>query len=123
MMKIALPVHNGSINEHFGHSENFTVYTISTEKIIESKSSVVSDGCGCHSGIAQILSKQGVSIMLAGNIGAGAINHLNEFGIKVVRGCYGQADKVIAEFLKGTIIDNEQTCTAHERNCHDHEVK
>jgi predicted Fe-Mo cluster-binding NifX family protein len=122
-MKIALPVHNGSINEHFGHSENFTVYTISPEKNIESVTPVVSDGCGCHSGIAQILAEQGVSFMLAGNIGAGAINHLNEFGIEVVRGCYGQADKVVAEFLKRTIIDNEQTCTAHERDCHDHEVK
>jgi predicted Fe-Mo cluster-binding NifX family protein len=120
-MKIALPVHNGSINEHFGHSENFTIYTISPEKIIESKSPVVSAGCGCHSGIAEILARAGVSVMLAGNIGGGAINHLQEFGIEVVRGCYGPADLVVAEFLKGTIIDNEQTCTAHERGCHDHE--
>ena len=121
-MKIALPVHNGSINEHFGHAENFTIYTITPEKKIESVTPVVSDGCGCHSGIAQILAEQGVSVMLAGNIGAGAINHLNEFGIEVVRGCYGQADNVVAEFLKGTITDNEQTCTEHERGCHDHEV-
>jgi predicted Fe-Mo cluster-binding NifX family protein len=119
-MKIALPVHNGSVNEHFGHSENFTIYTISTERNIESVTPVSSDGCGCHSGIAQILAEQGVSLMLAGNIGAGAINHLNEFGIEVVRGCYGQAEQVVVEFLKGTIIDNEQTCTAHERGCHEH---
>ena len=57
-MKIALPVQNGFINEHFGHSENFTVYTISPEKNIESITPVVSDGCGCHSGIAQILADQ-----------------------------------------------------------------
>lgn len=122
-MKIALPVHNGLINEHFGHSENFTVYTISTENTIESKAPVTSDGCGCHSGIAEILAGQGVSIMLAGNIGGGAINHLHEFGIEVVRGCYGQADQVVAEYLKGAIIDNEQTCTAHENGCHDHDAQ
>jgi predicted Fe-Mo cluster-binding NifX family protein len=119
-MKIALPVHNGSVNEHFGHSENFTIYTISPGKTIESVTPVSSDGCGCHSGIAQILAEQGVSIMLAGNIGGGAINHLHEFGIEVVRGCYGQADNVVIDFLKGTIKDNEQTCTEHERGCHDH---
>jgi len=122
-MKIALPVHNGSINEHFGHAENFTIYTITPEKNIESITPVVSDGCGCHSGIAEILAGQGVSVMLAGNIGGGAINHLHEFGIEVVRGCYGKADRVIAEYLKGTIIDNEQTCTAHENGCHDHDAK
>jgi predicted Fe-Mo cluster-binding NifX family protein len=120
-MKIALPVHNGFVNEHFGHSENFTVYTISPEKNIESVNPVVSDGCGCRSGIAQILAEQGVTIMLAGNIGAGAINHLNESGIEVVRGCYGQAEKVVSEYLKGTITDNEQTCTNHE-GCHDHKT-
>jgi predicted Fe-Mo cluster-binding NifX family protein len=122
-MKIALPVHNGSVNEHFGHSENFTIYTITPEKKVESVTPVTSDGCGCHSGIAQILAERGVSVMLAGNIGAGAINHLNEFGIEVVRGCYGQADLVIAEYLKGTIIDNQQTCTEHEGGCHDHGEK
>jgi len=122
-MKIAVPVHNGSIHDHFGHSENFTVYAISPEKTIESASPVVSTGCGCHSGIAQILAEQGVSVMLAGNIGGGAINHLHEFGIEVVRGCSGRADEVVAEYLKGTIKDNEQTCTAHERGCHDHEAK
>jgi len=119
-MKIALPVHEGSVNEHFGQSENFTVYTISPDKSIESVTPVVSNGCGCHSGIAQTLAELGVSVMLAGNIGGGAINHLHEFGIEVIRGCNGPADQVVAEFLKGTILDNEQTCTAHERGCHDH---
>lgn len=75
---------------------------------------VVSDGCGCHSGIARTLAEQGVSVMLAGNIGAGAISHLNEFGIEVVRGCYGEAEKVVTEFLQGTIKDNGQTCTEHD---------
>ena len=122
-MKIALPIHNGSLNEHFGHSENFTVYTISSGKIVESKNPVVSDGCGCHSGIAEILAEQGVTIILAGNIGGGAINHLHEFGIEVVRGCYGPGSQVVAEYLKGSIVDNEQTCTAHESGCHDHDAK
>ena len=122
-MKIALPVHNGSINEHFGHSENFIVYTISPKNTIDSKAPVTSGGCGCHSGIAEILAGQGVSVMLAGNIGSGAINHLHEFGIEVVRGCYGPADEVVAEYLKGTITDNNQICSAHENGCHDHIAK
>jgi predicted Fe-Mo cluster-binding NifX family protein len=113
-MKIALPVQGGSINEHFGHSENFEIYTISTEKIIETITPVTSEGCGCHSGIAEILAEQGVSVMLAGNIGGGAINHLNEFGIEVVRGCYGPADLAVRAYLDGTVADNGQTCNNHE---------
>ncbi len=119
-LKIAAPVDNGSISEHFGHSENFTIFTISPEKSIESTEPVIADGCGCHSGIAETLAEKGVSVMLAGNIGAGAINHLSQSGINVVRGCYGQADKMVIEYLKGTLMDNEQTCTNHE-GCHDHQ--
>jgi predicted Fe-Mo cluster-binding NifX family protein len=122
-MKIALPVHNGSVNEHFGHSESFVVYTINHERAIESVTPVTSEGCGCHSGIAETLAELGVTIMLAGNIGGGAINHLKESGIEVVRGCYGPTDHVVNEFLKGDIMDNEQTCTAHERGFHDHGEK
>jgi predicted Fe-Mo cluster-binding NifX family protein len=114
-MKIALPVHNGFINDHFGHADKFVVYIISPEKNIESVLPVASlEGCGCRSGIAQVLAEQGVSILLAGKIGTGAINHLNAFGIEVVRGCYGQVDFVVNEFLKGTITDSEQTCAPHE---------
>ena len=88
-MKIAVPVHNGFVNEHFGHSEKFVVYTTSSDKKITSVLPVPSiEGCGCKSGIAEILAEHGVSIMLAGNIGAGAINHLNEYCIEVIRGCY-----------------------------------
>ena len=58
-MKIALPVFNGFVNEHFGHSEEFVVYTISSDKKVESVSPVASmEGCGCHSGIAEILAKE-----------------------------------------------------------------
>jgi len=114
-MKIAVPVHNGFVNDHFGHSEEFVVYTISADRKIESVQPVPSvEGCGCKSGIAQILADRGVSVLLAGNIGAGAIYHLQEFGIGVVRGCTGPADTAVKSFLAGAITDNGQTCSTHE---------
>ncbi|MEI6681955.1 MAG: NifB/NifX family molybdenum-iron cluster-binding protein [Bacteroidota bacterium] len=119
-MKIALPVENGFVNGHFGHSENFVVYTISPEREIVSVSQAPSPGgCGCKSGIAEILADLGVSVMLAGNIGAGAINHLNQYGIEVVRGCQGETTLAVNTYLSGGIIDNQQTCTAHE-GCGNH---
>jgi predicted Fe-Mo cluster-binding NifX family protein len=113
-MKIAVPVHNGFVNEHFGHSENFIIYTISPEKKVESVIPVPSlEGCGCKSGISEILAKHGVSIMLAGNISAGAIHNLNVSGIDVVRGCQGPADLAVRDYLGGEITDREQTCEGH----------
>lgn len=118
-MKIAVPVQDSFVNEHFGHSDIYNVYTVSEEKKILSSEQVTAfEGCGCRSGIADVLAKKGVTIMLAGNIGAGAIHHLNVSGIEVVRGCAGKASDVVLAFLDGRIEDNNQTCHQHE-NCDD----
>jgi len=77
------------------------------------------EGCGCKSGIADLLAREGVTIMLAGNIGAGAIHHLYTEGIEVVRGCAGPAEEVVLSYLNGKIQDGGQTCTQHA-GCDEH---
>ena len=119
-MKIAVPVNNDFVNEHFGNSETFKIYTISDNRKIESVFPATSSGgCGCKSGIVATLAQLGVSVMLTGNIGGGAINHMNEFGIEIIRGCSGPADQVVKAFLEGMITDNKQTCSHHE-GCEEH---
>ena len=52
-MKIAIPFHNGFVNEHFGHSEMFAIFTINTENQIINRTLIkTGEGCGCKSGIA-----------------------------------------------------------------------
>jgi predicted Fe-Mo cluster-binding NifX family protein len=117
-MKIAVPTQNGQVNDHFGHSENYSVYTISPENTIVGHEVVTSgQGCGCKSGIAATLFHKGVTLMLAGNIGGGAIHHLNNYGITVVRGCYGPAEDVVKTYLMGGIQDSGEICNHHE-GCH-----
>ena len=114
-MKIAVPVHNGFVNDHFGHSDTYSVFSLSHEnKIIHTEIVKANEGCGCRSGIAEVLASRGVTIMLAGNIGAGAILHLYTNGIEVVRGCSGLVEDVVTEYLQGNITDNNQTCHQHE---------
>lgn len=120
MKKIAIPVRDEFVNEHFGHSDTFIVYSITEQNKIESSEQVHADeGCGCRSGIADVLARKGVSVMLAGNIGAGAIHHLSQSGIAVVRGCTGKSDEIMQDFLSGSIHDNHQTCQ-HHGECDDH---
>lgn len=119
-MKIAVPFHHGFINEHFGHSESYAIFTVSQEKEIIKRGLIrAEEGCGCKSGIADQLVKEEVTVMLAGNIGAGAINHLASRGITVVRGCSGPAEEVVINFINGGISDGGQTCTEH-KGCEDH---
>ena len=114
-MKIALPTRDEMIDNHFGHCEAYTIYTIGTDNEIEKCKKLPSpQGCGCKSNIASVLQQIGVTVMLAGNMGDGALNVLSKCGITVYRGCSGKAFDVVKVFLSGSISDSGKGCSAHE---------
>ncbi len=115
-MKIAVPVNsNNEIDGHFGHCEFYDVFTISGKnEIIEVQRITSEQGCGCKSNIAGTLAQNGVKTMLAGGIGQGAINVLNQAGINVIRGCSGNAEKNVLLYVQGKINDGGSTCEHHE---------
>jgi predicted Fe-Mo cluster-binding NifX family protein len=117
-MKIALPSRNNNIDDHFGHCEYFTVLTIDQQnKQITASETVQSPaGCGCKSNIASILAEIGVKVMLAGNMGEGAVRVLNNAGIDVVRGCSGEINTIALNWLKGSLVDSGDSCDHHD--CH-----
>ena len=117
-MKIALPSYQNQVDEHFGHCEYFTVFTIDDQKKILSEEKITpATGCGCKSNIAQTLSQMGVQYMLAGNMGQGAVNVLNNQGINVLRGCSGNVKDVAESWLAGTLNDSGIACAQHEHGC------
>lgn len=119
-MKIALPSRQNVIDDHFGHCEYYTIFTIDNNKkeIISQETLTAPAGCGCKSNIAQTLSDMGIKIMLAGNMGAGAVNVLNNSGIEVLRGCTGDVKEVVQKWLDGSLVDSGDSCHAHEHECH-----
>lgn len=119
LMKIALPSRENHIDDHFGHCEFFTVYTVnkSTKEILDEKVVASPNGCGCKSNIATTLSEMGVTLMLAGNMGTGAVNKLSAAGINVIRGCTGNIKENAEKYLNDQLVDSSISCTAH--NCHE----
>lgn len=118
-MKIALPTRRNFIDEHFGHCEYYTIFTVNeNNEIINSEIVDSPAGCGCKSNIAEVLSNMGVGIMLAGNMGDGAVNVLHNSGIEVVRGCNGDVKAVALDYLKGLLKDSGDSCHEHEHGCH-----
>jgi predicted Fe-Mo cluster-binding NifX family protein len=119
-MKIAVPVtKENQIDSHFGHCESYGVFTISdNNEIAEIKNVESPQGCGCKSDIASVLASDGVTVMLAGGIGGGAINVLNNNGIEVIRGCSGDADQVVKLYLSGVVTDSGSSCHQHETHNH-----
>ena len=115
-MKIAVPVtKENQIDGHFGHCELYQVFTISDKNEITGVKNVESpEGCGCRSNIASVLASDDVTLMLAGGIGGGAVNVLNNNGIEVVRGCAGDAAEVVKLYLSGLVEDSGSSCAQHE---------
>ena len=121
-MKIAIPTRGNFVDNHFGHCDAYTVFTIDENKKISSSEILPSpQGCGCKSNIASVLQQKGVSIMLAGNMGNGALNVLTSHGIEVYRGCTGDIRLVTEGFLEGQIHDSGEGCHHHGHTGAEHQ--
>ena len=115
-MKIAVPTRDNMVDNHFGHCDHYTIFTIN-DGVVKMKEILSSpQGCGCKSGIALVLRQKGVQVMLAGNMGEGARNVLESNEIKVVRGQSGNIDELVAAYLAGKITDSGEGCSHHECN-------
>lgn len=121
-MKIAVPTRNGKVDDHFGHCDHYTIYTVENKQIISREELPSPQGCGCKSGIAADLQQMGVEVMLVGSMGAGALNKLQACGIKVVRGCMGDIESVVNGYLLGFVLDSGIGCAGHgeDHECGNH---
>jgi len=122
MKKIAVPVtKDNQIDDHFGHCEYYGIYNITEDNEVVYFETIKSEqGCGCKSNIAGVLAGKGVSVLLAGGIGGGAINVLGDWGIRVIRGCSGDATDIVQQYIEGTITDSGESCLQHKHH-HGHD--
>ena len=114
-MKIAVTYENGQIFQHFGHTEQFKIYTVENGKIVSSE--VVDTNGSGHGALAGLLQAIGVDILICGGIGGGAQNALTEAGIKWYGGVKGDCNSAVISFLLGKLDYNPDAKCDH----HDHE--
>ena len=115
-MKLAVTYENGLIFQHFGHTEQFKVYTVEGSDILSAEV-VDTDGFG-HGSLAELLARLGVSTLICGGIGGGAQMALQNAGIKLYGGVSGSCDEAVKAFLAGKLDYNPNVrCSHHE---HDH---
>ena len=115
-MKIAVPTRDGVVDDHFGHCAYYTIFAIEADGSLRSTTLPSPEGCGCKSNIASVLRAEGVRVMLAGNMGAGAKNVLERHGIKVIRGQRGEVEQLVRDYLAGQVHDSGEACAHHD--CH-----
>ena len=119
-MKIAVTYENGQIFQHFGHTEQFKVYTVENGAVVTSE--VVDTNGSGHGALAGFLNGFQVDTLICGGIGGGAQMALAEAGIKLYGGVSGEADAAVQALLDGKLDYNPNVrCDHHDHHGEGHD--
>ena len=116
-MYIAVTYENGNVFQHFGHTEQFKIYSVDDGKVVGS-SIVDTNGSG-HGALAGFLQEHSVDTLICGGIGMCAQMALAEAGIKRYGGVQGNADDAVNALLSGNLAYDPDAKCDH----HDHEAE
>ncbi len=112
-MKIALPVENDILFEHFGRATEFKIYTVEDFEPLTSVTVHPEDLS--HEAVAKFLKEQGVELIICGGIGEGARNAINDEHMILFSGVTGGADDVVQRFLDGNLdYGTDANCDHHD---------
>jgi predicted Fe-Mo cluster-binding NifX family protein len=122
-MKLCFPVEvdkglESEVYGHFGSAPFFVVFDTEAKSI----DSIENQNLGHEHGMCsplKALDGKSVDAIVVGGIGAGAINKLNQMGIKVYRAYQGTVQLNIEQFENNTMpeITIDQACGGHGGGC------
>lgn len=100
-MKVAIPTESGKICPQFGYSKEFTVYDVEHE-LVQSVETVSPNVLGDQ--VVDFLIANSINVVVCGKIESEAKTHLREKRIELVRGVWGEADKILVRYLSGEVL-------------------
>ena len=108
-MKIAMPVQGGKLSQHFGHSEQFSLFEIEDQSIRGRED--VTPPAHEPGLLPRWLKEHGVSVVIAGGMGHRAQMIFEEAGIEVICGAPSEApDSIVDRYLKGSLETGDNAC-------------
>jgi len=117
IMRIAVTYENGSVFQHFGHTQQFKVYDVQDGKIISSE--VVDTMGSGHGALAGVLTALHADVLICGGIGGGAQMALAAAGIQLFGGVSGSADAAVEALVAGNLQYNPNVrCNHHGEHHH-----
>lgn len=122
MKKVAIPVVDNKLSQHFGHSDFFKVYLIDdNNKIYDNE--FLPPPEHQQGVIPNWIADQQVTDLIVGGIGPAAIDILNSRNVNVFSGAnVDSPDNIILDFINGTLVVNANTCdhdSEHHHGDHD----
>jgi len=108
---------SGEVSGHFGHTPFFVVAELAEGRVMNSRC-VASPGHGEGCSMPGFVYSLGVSSVIVGGIGPGAVNGLARCGIEVIAGAAGNAGDALQSYAAGTLESGEPGCGGHGGHGH-----
>ncbi len=110
-MRIAIPTTGDCLNPHFGHCEKFSIVDVAPKtKEVTATTEVVAPEH--QPGLLPVwLKERGVTVVIAGGMGARALSLFQEASIEVITGAPAESvETIVCKFLDGTLVSVEHLC-------------
>ena len=118
-MILAITYENNEVFQHFGKCPFFAIYHIEEKEIVDSK--IVPCNGVEHGALVDFLVNLNVNEVICGGLGLPMYNKLTNVGMKVYGGVQGEVDKVVQDYLNGTLNYDPHAAENHG-GCHHHQL-
>ena len=107
--KIAIPMTQGVLSQHFGHCEVFTLCSVVDGEITHTTTlQPPPHEPGSH---PKFLKEHGCDTIIAAGMGMRAQGLFEQYGIKVVIGAEAKpAEQIVKEYIEGSLSTGENLC-------------
>jgi ATP-binding protein involved in chromosome partitioning len=110
-MRIAIPVVNGSLAQHFGHCSEFAFFDVNTESKTVLKKEVVAAPEHQPGLLPPWLASHHTNLIIAGGMGGRALALFDSHGIQVLVGAPPEsAEDLVRAFLAGSLSTGKNVC-------------
>ena len=118
-MRIAIPVKNENIYQHFGMASTFKFYDIEEKRVVNTFF-IESAGTGHGAKVGPLVDNQ-VDCVICGGIGEGAVGQLSGAGIFLIAGVSGDADEAVEAALSHSLKSDLAAAAAKSRHQYRHQ--
>lgn len=119
IMRIAIPVKNENIYQHFGMASTFKVYDVEEKRVVNTFL-IEAAGTGHGAKVGPLVDNK-VDCVICGGIGEGAMSQLAGAGIFLIAGISGNADEAVVAALAQTLKADYQAAAAKSRHQYRHQ--
>lgn len=110
-MRIAIPIANGCLAQHFGHCEKFALVDVDEAKKEITASTEVMAPEHQPGLLPPWLKEQGVNLVIAGGMGSRALSLFEAASIKVLTGAQPESAKtLVQQYLDGKLVTGTNVC-------------